>query len=98
MYPFGSLQDEDLPESEGLDSSLQAQYMGNTSQVDVLATCEQNLDALTEQRKRFPKFFEHAAPLSQQAILEPGDLLFLPPGWWHALKSLDSAISVSLWF
>lgn len=28
-------------------------------------------------------------------ILEPGDTLFIPKGWWHYVKALDASISVS---
>jgi hypothetical protein len=30
--------------------------------------------------------------------LEPGDLMFIPTGWWHQVNSLDMAISVSFWW
>ncbi|CAK9822335.1 HSPB1-associated protein 1 [Anthophora retusa] len=29
--------------------------------------------------------------------LEPGDVLFVPPGWWHYVESLDFTISVNIW-
>lgn len=106
MYPFGAPEEPfidinstdttDEPSKEG----LQEQYMGNTTQVDVLATCERSTsdEELKRAQLRFPRFFETARPASLQAILEPGDLLVMPPGWWHSLKSLDTAMSVSLWF
>lgn len=28
-------------------------------------------------------------------VLEPGDLLFIPVGWWHFVKSLDTTITVT---
>lgn len=28
------------------------------------------------------------------ADLEPGDILYTPPGWWHYVESLDPSISV----
>jgi Cupin-like domain len=30
--------------------------------------------------------------------LEPGDVLFIPKGWWHYLKSSESSISLTCWF
>ncbi|XP_034192883.2 HSPB1 associated protein 1 isoform X1 [Osmia lignaria lignaria] len=30
-------------------------------------------------------------------ILEPGDVLFVPPGWWHYVESLDLTVSVNTW-
>lgn len=47
---------------------------GNTAGVDVFAPWEGT------------KQWVNGA---QQARLAPGDLLYLPPKWWHALKSLD---------
>jgi len=41
---------------------------------------------------KFPRFRE--IPF-YSAILEPGDVLFIPQGWWHYVKSLDFSISVN---
>lgn len=30
--------------------------------------------------------------------LEPGDLLFVPPRWWHFVENLEDSISVNAWF
>lgn len=32
-----------------------------------------------------------------EATLEPGDILFIPKGWWHYLASTESSISLSYW-
>ncbi|MCT7957751.1 cupin-like domain-containing protein [Laspinema palackyanum] len=31
-----------------------------------------------------------------ELIIEPGDVLFLPVGWWHQVRSLEVSISISL--
>jgi lysine-specific demethylase 8 len=31
-------------------------------------------------------------------VLEPGDILYIPPKWWHYLRSLDTSFSVSFWW
>jgi Cupin-like domain len=30
-----------------------------------------------------------------EAVLEPGEIIFVPVGWWHQVKSLDVSISLS---
>ncbi|MEM9942734.1 MAG: cupin-like domain-containing protein [Planctomycetota bacterium] len=41
---------------------------------------------------RFPKF-QHV-PVTE-LILHPGEMIFIPRGWWHHVESLDPSISVS---
>jgi lysine-specific demethylase 8 len=31
-------------------------------------------------------------------ILEPGDTLYIPVGWWHYVRSLSVSFSVSFWW
>lgn len=42
--------------------------------------------------KRFPRYRE-ARPI--ECILHPGELLYTPHGWWHAVVALDTSISYS---
>ncbi|XP_042146218.1 HSPB1-associated protein 1 [Ixodes scapularis] len=30
-------------------------------------------------------------------VLEPGDVLFVPPRWWHYVRCLDTSLSVNTW-
>ncbi|KAI8137202.1 hypothetical protein BJV82DRAFT_363134 [Fennellomyces sp. T-0311] len=59
--------------------------MSNTSQVDV----------------ECPDWNEH--PLLKKAhyvecVLQAGELLYMPPKWWHYVRSLETSFSVSFWF
>lgn len=42
--------------------------------------------------RRYP-LFRHVSPI--EVILHPGEMLFIPVGWWHHVRSLDMSISVS---
>ncbi|KAH8371520.1 hypothetical protein KR093_007840 [Drosophila rubida] len=63
----------------------EGEFLGNTSQIDAA-----NLD------------FEHFPLLSKvrfyELLLQPGDCLYLPPKWWHYVRSNTPSFSVSFWF
>jgi len=64
----------------------EAPLLANTSQVDVEAP-----DASTT----WPDF---ARARAWSCVLRPGDLLYIPRGWWHHVRSLSISFSVSFWF
>lgn len=74
------------------------EYMTNTSRVPLLRPAHDH--AFTSLQPDFPDFFEHVYPRAMEAVLDPGDLLVLPPGWWHAMRGEGGAPcwSVSFWF
>jgi hypothetical protein len=43
----------------------------------------------------YPRF-SHARPI--EIVLEPGEMLFLPPFWWHQVYSLELGMSVNVWW
>ncbi|EGG03103.1 uncharacterized protein MELLADRAFT_78659 [Melampsora larici-populina 98AG31] len=106
MYPFGSssvLAGESTPnlkpsDQEKQDECLQTSFMKNTTQVDVLMSCDPKHDQLDSIKERFPDFVDKVMPEAMQIVLEEGDLMVMPPGWWHSMKSLSPSISVSIWF
>lgn len=69
--------------------------MSNTTQVDVLLTSSEEV---ATSKAVFPEFWEHVVPTAMTVTLEPGDLLFFPPGWWHAMRSEETSFSISMWF
>ncbi|HKD08955.1 MAG TPA: cupin-like domain-containing protein [Bryobacteraceae bacterium] len=64
------------------ETHLVYNHVGVYSQVD----CE-NPDP-----ERFPLFSKAS---KFETVLEPGEVLFIPVGWWHQVRSLDVSISVS---
>lgn len=50
------------------------------------------VDLLNPDYEKYPRFKEVELI---EVILEPGEVIFLPVGWWHHVESLDIAISVS---
>lgn len=75
-------------------SAAAKEYMGNTSRVPILK------EAPEEVWKQHPRFKEAVYPHARETILRPGDMLFMPPGWWHAMRgeSDGPGWSVSIWF
>ena len=43
----------------------------------------------------YPQF---ASAAYSEAILEPGDLLYIPKSMWHYLRALTTSTSINLWF
>lgn len=59
--------------------------LDNTSQVDV-----ENWD-----KDNFPKFGDADYV---ECILKEGEMLYIPPKWWHYIRSLSTSFSVSFWW
>lgn len=64
------------------DTPLVYNHIGVFSQVDL-----EQLDL-----EEYP-LFEDADVI--ETVLEPGDIIFVPVGWWHQVKALDVSIAVS---
>ncbi|KIH93979.1 hypothetical protein SPBR_05843 [Sporothrix brasiliensis 5110] len=75
--------------------------MGNTSQVDVGVMEGWDADAgghdadgeVTDDDKASFQCVPY-----MDCILEPGDTLYIPQGWWHYVRSLSVSFSVSFWW
>jgi lysine-specific demethylase 8 len=82
MYPYPS--GKNNPAADKTQSS-----MDTTSRIDVFSdACEED----------FSDFWDHVVPTALHETLESGDLLFIPPGWWHSMRAEDSSFSLSMWF
>jgi len=78
--------------------------MGNTSQVDVslVRTLKQgedlNADEVRDVMNVNQKFPMLKGARYQEAILGPGECLYVPLGWWHYVESLSTSFSISFWW
>ena len=45
--------------------------------------------------RRFPRL---RGATGYEVVLAPGEMLFIPAGWWHQVWSLDEAISINYWW
>ena len=79
--------------------------MWNTAGVDVGLEVEWENSDESEKMERNRRRHEQRAkyPLLQDAdyiecVVEPGDCLFIPRGWWHYVTSLTPSASVSFWW
>lgn len=81
--------------------------MSNTSQVDdvevellnaearVRVDGKHNAEDVEERNEQFPLF---RTASYQETILNPGECLYIPAGWWHYVRSLTVSFSVSFWW
>lgn len=73
------------PESDGRFLYPREGMLKNTSQVDV-----ESPDLST-----YPEF-GRAVP--RECLLNPGEMLYIPPKYWHHVRALDNSFSVSFWW
>ena len=66
--------------------------MSNTSQIDVAAM---ELSPAEDWDEVYPGISE--VPYVE-CILEAGEALYIPVGWWHYVRSCSVGISVSFWW
>jgi len=74
------------PESERLYAHEEDSILSNTSQVDM------------EDPEVLFKYPELGKVSYADITLCAGSMLYIPPRWWHMVKSLSPSFSVSFWF
>jgi ribosomal protein L16 Arg81 hydroxylase len=74
-----------------LVSPADSKYMYPSKRFDQ-GTMSSEMDVDNYDAERFP-LFQKAT--EYRIIVHPGEMLFIPRGWWHYVRSLDKSISVS---
>lgn len=57
-----------------------------------------NASAIDPEAPDLTAFPEFAGLHAWEAVLEPGDLFYLPPFWWHQVSAVDGGVSLSIWW
>lgn len=97
MYPFDTSTSDaaDKFHNPAANLNVAEPSMCNTSRVDVFPD---STEAEQVSRDAFPNFWKGVPQKAMCMTLAPGDVLFFPPGWWHAMRSEETSFSVSMWF
>ena len=66
--------------------------MSNTSSIDIAAM---ELSPMEDWDEVYPGISK--VPYLE-CVLEPGEALYIPVGWWHYVRSCSTGISVSFWW
>ena len=70
----------------------QENYLYPSTMWDRSAVVSQ-IDMWAPNLQRFPNF---AKSQSASVLVQPGDMLIIPSGWWHAVEALSPSLSVSI--
>ncbi|RYP37235.1 hypothetical protein DL767_003054 [Monosporascus sp. MG133] len=72
--------------------------MGNTSLIDVGVVEGWDVAPYNEDEASAQSVAAFKDAPFADCILEPGDLLYIPIGWWHYVRGLSVSFSVSFWW
>ena len=67
----------------------------NDGAVDMSNTSQVNAESIGNELGDFPLFQEANYV---ETVLEPGEALYIPIGWWHYVRALDVSFNVSFWW
>jgi hypothetical protein len=84
-------------DADGASPGSQGKHTSGKPQGDV-TTSQRNISAVDVERadlERFP-LFAHAR--HYDTVLGPGDMLFIPHGWWHYVRALTVSMSINFWW
>lgn len=78
-----------------LFSPTQTEYLYPTYSSNGPIASRINVFDPEESHSTFPRYKDAEY---EELTVEPGEMLFIPKGWWHAANSLTTSISVNFWW
>ena len=72
-----------------------ALHRPETNDEPLLARCIGHVDPERPDYERYPRF-RGVTPLG--GVVNPGEAVFIPHGWWHHTRTLDDAVSMNFWW
>ncbi|KAK9379515.1 uncharacterized protein V2V93DRAFT_392054 [Kockiozyma suomiensis] len=83
-------------DDEGLASGAKGTESSKASSSDLFETMRTRMREKRNYRDQYDNFNWDSSYL--ECVLEPGNGLFIPAGWWHYVRSLSPSFSVNFWF
>ena len=80
------------------DKGAAAAVAGGGGDASGATTAQGNVSAVDVEAPDFGAHPLHAAAVAHDALLGPGDVLFIPKGWWHYVRSVTPSFSLNCWF
>lgn len=84
--------DRDTAANTNANAGIRTIDMSNTSSIDLSAI---ELSPAEDWDEVYPGFSD--VPYVE-GVLEPGEMLYIPVGWWHYVRSLGVGVSVNFWW
>ena len=101
LYRIPAAPEGDYGVDNGTGDGARAGLLRSKKQRSGGAAAQGNLSAIgraIEHDKVHAKFPLLAQAEYSEAILGPGDALYMPAGVWHYVRSLETSLSINYWF
>jgi hypothetical protein len=93
----GSKPGHSVGASSGAEPGLASSMSAAAAAAAAATVAQGNVSSVDVEHPDLARFPNFAKARHMDAILGPGDALFLPKGWWHYVRALTPSFSVNFW-